>query len=97
MALIIVQKLGVLINLPENALAIERARNNSVLGVGVQAKNIAVVAIVSVHVAHFSHAPDLEGAVRRHRVKLVVLFVEADILRGEGWLRLGLLTVMESR
>ena len=71
-----VQQLGVLIDLPEDDLAVEAARHDPVLRVLLHAQHIRQVTIVAVDRRHRAQVPDLQAAVVRRGVELIVLLVE---------------------
>jgi len=73
-----VEELAVLVDLPEDHLAVEAATDDSVSGVLVQVENIGDMAIVRVHVHHLANVPYFQRPVIARCVELIVLFVEFD-------------------
>lgn len=73
-----VQELRVLVDFPENNLAVEAAAHDSVLGILLERQNVGLMTVVRVHIHHFSYVPDFEGSVVARSVKLVILFVKLD-------------------
>ena len=76
----VVEKFWVLVNLPEDALTIKWAWDDTIFRVVIKRKDVRVVTVVCIHVGHFSNIPHFHWSVIGHGVKLIILFVEADIL-----------------
>lgn len=61
--LVLIQEFRVFIDLPENDLAVESTRKQSILSVGVKSKDVTLVSVVRVHVSHFADVPNLQTSV----------------------------------
>ena len=77
---VLVKQLRVLIYLPEDDLVILTACDYSISRIKIYRVNIALVSIMGVHVCHLSQVPNLERAVVRDRIELIIFFVETHSL-----------------
>ena len=75
---VLVEELAVLVDLPEDDLAVEAATDYAISRILIQARDVGDVAVVGVHVHHLSDVPHFEGAIIAHCIELIVLFVELD-------------------
>jgi hypothetical protein len=78
MARVVVQKLLVLFDLPEDYLSVHAAWDNSVLRVGVDGHNISSVTVVRIHIVHIPQVPYFKRSVLRDSVKLIIFSIHGD-------------------
>ena len=60
---VVVKQFSILVNFPKDALAIETARDYAVLRVAVHALDVAMVAVMSIHIGHLPNIPHFKGTV----------------------------------
>lgn len=75
---VVVQKLLVLVDLPEDYLSIQAARDNSILRVGVDGHNVSSVTVVRIHIVHISEVPDFQRSILRDSVKLIIFSIHGN-------------------
>lgn len=76
MLFVLIQKLRLFINLPEDNLSIKSTCDNSVLTVSLHIKDCALMAVMRVHVRHFSDIPHFHAPICRNRIKLIIFSIK---------------------
>lgn len=71
-----IKQLRVLINLPEDDLAVHGAGNDAIATETINGQDVAMVTVVGVQVGHLSEVPHFQCSILRNSVKLIVLCVE---------------------
>jgi hypothetical protein len=79
---VFVEELGVFVYLPEDYLAVQAATHDSVARILRHGQDVGLVAVMRVHVHHFSDVPDFQASVVASGIELIVVAIERN--SGDG-------------